>query len=702
MINTAQDNKIKLSKYIVLFSSFFFGMMLFADGSEFCPVGEPGANADPKTGRGFVAEEFEIMKFEVTNKMYCDFLNEVASLSDPCELYTRQMSEHFWGGIERRENADGSCHYTCKPGYEELPVVFVNWYDAARYANYLHWKSLGKTAGALTEGTAESGAYDTRAFPPNAAGTLPLVRRNPGARYFLPSYDEWYKAAFYGGNGRYFRYATQSDEVPSATPGQIPGANYYANRWAVPFPHLTAVGFWDSPGYFGTFDQGGNVAEWIECPRGEFQLAVGGSLIRPEKYLRSDLYEGDYPNKKLSTFGFRLARAATSAEQPDQPGEPPASKPGIGRAASASSSSEAVSAGKGGDYVLVGDPGNPPDVFYGGFGAVNYPYEIGRCEISNQEWVDFLNAVAGRKDPHGLFHPDQESGVLGGILRIRQEDGTYIYRAKSGWENRPVSYISFYSLARYANFLHYGKPKGDAGEFGVTEGDAEQGAYDTREFELVRSGRKKPDADFGRRNPGAKYFIPNQNEWYKAAYYDPTKPGARKYHDYPNRSSDLPDNPAPERSSKGVNYQKGDHLAQGAPYYLAPVDAYPDSSSYYGTLQQGGNVWEWQEDWQYGVVGVRGLRGGSFGYTELGLHASNCDPGGIDEISYVFGGRFARRVEGTGNFPDMPWKVRCYWKLKQLGLSQWGGIVAGCCLASFVAGIVAAVVLCKIRRKFSR
>ena len=690
-------------KYIFLILLLHCGVIFFVEGDEFCLVGEPGAKADSSTGLGFVAEEFEIMKFEVTNQMYCDFLNDVATNSDPYKLYSIQMSEHFWGGIERTEKAGGGYTYTCKPGYENLPVVFVNCYDAARYANYRHWKSLGKTTGQLTEGTSEKGAYDTRIFPPfSSAKALPLVRRNRGARYFLPSYDEWYKAAYYGGNGHYFHFATQGNEAPSTMPGKKPGANYYANRWAVAFPHLTPVGFWNSPSHFGTFDQNGNVAEWVECPRGEFQLAPGGSLIRSEKYMRSNVYEGDFPNKKLSTFGFRLAREVATQMAPRSSQCENVSLSVKHEKSNSISSATKASKKRVDDYVLVGNPGNPPDIFYGGFGAVNYPYEIQRCEISNQEWVDFLNAVARRQDPHGLFHPNQENGVLGGIVRKRQEDGSYVYQAKAGWENRPVTYISFYSLARYANFLHFGKPQGNAGELGITEGNAQRGAYDTRDFEQVRSGQKKPYADFGRRNPDAKYFIPNQNEWYKAAYYDPTKLGTRKYHDYPNRSSDLPDNPSPECASQGVNYQKGDHLGAGAPYYLAPVDAYPDSPSYYGTLQQGGNVWEWQEDWQYGVVGIRGLRGGSFGYTELGFHASNCDPGGIDDISYVFGGRLARRVEGTGSFPDNPWKFRCYWILKQLGLRQWGEIIAGSCFISFVFGLLFAVALARIRGKYIR
>lgn len=146
---------------------------------------------------------------------------------------------------------------------------------------------------------------------------------------------------------------------------------------------------------------------------------------------------------------------------------------------------------------------------------------------------------------------------------------------------------------------------------------------------------------FGFRNKGARFWIPNEDEWYKAAYYDPTIWGNRKYHDYPTRSSNEP-------THNQANYMVDNTLCLGEPYFVAPVDSFAASSSYYGTLQQGGNVWEWIEDWQYGVVGCRGLRGGSWSYTAFGLNACNTDPGGIDDRSYVFGGRLCMAVDEIG------------------------------------------------------
>lgn len=97
-----------------------------------------------------------------------------------------------------------------------------------------------------------------------------------------------------------------------------------------------------------------------------------------------------------------------------------------------------------------------------------------------------------------------------------------------------------------------------------------------------------------------------------------------------------------------ANYMRDSHLAVGEPHFYAPVDSFANSPSPFGTLQQGGNVWEWTESWQYGAVGTRALRGGSWQYTELGLNAVNEDPGGINDNSYLFGGRIAMAASPDG------------------------------------------------------
>ncbi len=649
-------------------------------------IPDPGNAAEPRLLAGSVGYEFEIMETEVTNVMYSDFLNAVAKKSDPYGLYTSLMAEHFFGGIIQ-DGREGEYVYRVKPGYENLPAVFISWFDAIRYVNWLNYgmPTNGESVLGTTEGTAKTGAYNT------SEANAP-AKRNPTAAYWLPNRNEWIKAGFYDGKGTYRKYATNSDQPPSQNPQDANSANYYQESWALPFPHLAPVMLYLERSHYGTLGQGGNAAEWVEdiCNSDQWRYALGGSLFRYRNSLEIGYVEGDEPHKKLSTFSFRPARRIGAAAPTEKPA------PGFAITPPPSVKNHET------EYVIIDDAGNAPDCFYGNYGTVAYPFMLARCEISNRQWVDFLNSVATQSDPFGLYNPAMTTGALGGIDRIVEADGHFVYRCKANWENRPVNYIGWYDLARYANWMHYDRPSGGKSELGSTEGNARQGAYDTTDFEDIRSGHKKVYHDFGKRNSFAKYWIPNQNEWYKAAYYDPKKFGPRKYWNFATRTDDPPVAMKSSLSAGGCNYLQSNHLAEGPPYFLAEVDSYKKSPSYYGTVQQGGNVWEWLEDWQYGVPGIHGLRGGSFGYTQVGLHAANCDPGGINEESYVFGGRLAKRLDGVEGFPELGLSRRIWYFLTTLSTGQWIKLSGGIALAAMFAGLICGWVSVKLRTKRKR
>ena len=617
--------------YVILFC-LYITQVVFA--IDFVKVGSPH-NEPFKSNLGKVEYEYEISVYEVTNAEYCQFLNNVATKKDTYNLFSSIMSDHFLGGITKTcEN--GKYVYKVKQGHESKPVVGVTWNSAVRFANWLHYNTAKIESEESfssfipqTEGDSVLGAYNTEDLDNPEKSAISCRTRNNGARYWLPNRNEWIKSCFFDGDKWNENWIAE-------------GANCYdpSTGWSYPYPHIKDVGAGVEKSFWGTYDQQGNVAEWLEdVMEPSWRLVCGGSLIRPVSYASISSYEGDAPDKSISSFGLRICRSADKKFRSVPPGVYSGTRKFIEPKTPREVKDKNHSV-----YVLCDMPGNIGDRINQWKGRVDYEFYIGKYELSNAEYTRFLNAVARNADPYGLYNINMGNGICGGIDRVENANGTFVYHTKSGWENKPVSYIGFYDLARYANWLHYGCPDTGMSELGTTEGTSSQGAYDTSDFESVRFGHKPVYPSFGVRNLGALYWIPDEDEWYKAAYYDPTRIGNRPYYDYPTRSC----NP-PEKSE--ANYMIENQLVVGAPFYVADVDAYPDAASYFNTQQQGGNVWEWLESWQYGIVGIRGLRGGSWGYTSYGLNACNTDPGGLNDESYVFGGRLCRAATSEGWHP---------------------------------------------------
>lgn len=220
-------------------------------------------------------------------------------------------------------------------------------------------------------------------------------------------------------------------------------------------------------------------------------------------------------------------------------------------------------------FVQIGDPSNPCDPqSQGCFGSVDYTYQIGSVEITNSQYVEFLNAVAA-VDPNFVYDPGMAHlGSGGGILRSGSP-GSYTYSSVPGRESMPVNRINFLRGARFANWLHNGQLIG-AQDANTTE----DGAYTITQVGI--------DANSIQRKSDATFFLPSEDEWYKAAYYDAV---SMSYLDYPTWS-DIP--PTCSLPSPGSNLANCDS-AVGGP---VEVGSYAGSASSYGTFDQGGNVFE--------------------------------------------------------------------------------------------------------------
>ena len=237
------------------------------------------------------------------------------------------------------------------------------------------------------------------------------------------------------------------------------------------------------------------------------------------------------------------------------------------------------------DWVTVSGKGNPCDAKpQGCFGTVDYAYRVGKYEVTNAQYVEFLNAVA-TIDTNGLYSGSMGS-TLGGIVRSGSASG-YTYAAISGREENPVNFVSFHNTLRFSNWLHNGQPTGPQGN-----STTEDGAYTITNLGM----------NFNQitRNINASVFLTNEDEWYKAAFYDAV---TQSFFDYASDSDSQIHCATPGGAPDSANCSD----ALGAPSF---VGAYLNSIGPNGTFDQNGNLSEWTES-RYGNFS-RIVRGGSF------------------------------------------------------------------------------------------
>jgi autotransporter-associated beta strand protein len=269
------------------------------------------------------------------------------------------------------------------------------------------------------------------------------------------------------------------------------------------------------------------------------------------------------------------------------------------------------------DWATVGNPSNAADtaVMYKpqgasyvdmttGYGSVDYTYQISKHDVTNAQYVAFLNAA----DPSGsntltLYDTNMSDHVVSGLGSQRATTGGIDrnlaaasgsrYSVKAGQEQYPAVWVRWSSAARFVNWLANG----------LGSGSTESGVYD---MALLTSGFATPPS----RAAGATIFLPSENEYYKAAYYDPTKGGTGGYWQYGTRTDSIPvSEPAPG-GAHSANIGSGLNLDAGgtaltmaktqAAYdknldYLTDVGAYTSATSAYGLFDVDGLVRNWTE-----------------------------------------------------------------------------------------------------------
>jgi formylglycine-generating enzyme required for sulfatase activity len=251
------------------------------------------------------------------------------------------------------------------------------------------------------------------------------------------------------------------------------------------------------------------------------------------------------------------------------------------------------------ETVTVGNPGNPGDPqFDGTFGRVDYVYRIGKYEVTAGQYAAFLNAVAAT-DTNALYDTRMWTHAEGCRIERTGSPGSYTYSVAPDWAERPVNFVGFGDGMRLANWLHNGQP---AGAQNLTT--TEDGSY------FLNGKANDEDLQDVGREPDATWVMPSEHEWYKAAYH--MNDGVTgNYFFYPTSSDIFPKHPLidPDPGNNATVNNNGNYTI-GPPYYRTLVGAHENSESPYGTFDQGGNLWEFNES--VPLHNGRGIRGGAY------------------------------------------------------------------------------------------
>jgi formylglycine-generating enzyme required for sulfatase activity len=235
------------------------------------------------------------------------------------------------------------------------------------------------------------------------------------------------------------------------------------------------------------------------------------------------------------------------------------------------------------DFTTIGNPGNAADTT--GYGSVGYTFRIGTYAIS-QNQIDNATASGLANVTAGAWSGDQ-----------------------------PAANMNWYESAAFVNWLN--TSKGFQPAYNLTWSGS---TWSMALWTVTDAGY---DANNLYRNSLAKYFLPSENEFYKAAW---GKSDGSGYYLYPTASDSPPTAVASGTTAGTAVYNRA--ASQPSSVYQA------GGLSSYGTMGQGGNVFKWLESASDGVnnstIENRGRRGSNINYTFLSLRSSSrssIDPG---------------------------------------------------------------------------
>ena len=192
-----------------------------------------------------VAYAYQIGKYNVTAAQYCQFLNAVAE-TDPYRLYNVNMAEvghgHFGCGITSERHDPAATGTWSSPAARTCPSITSAGprpRGSATGSTTVSRPAASKTPARLSKG-------HTRSQARTEPTALQTRKRAAAAKYWIPTEHEWYKAAYYKGDGTnagYWTFATRSNTKPSPVLSAT-GTNNANYQGADPARGLSPVGAW--------------------------------------------------------------------------------------------------------------------------------------------------------------------------------------------------------------------------------------------------------------------------------------------------------------------------------------------------------------------------------------------------------------------------------------------------------------------------
>ncbi len=268
--------------------------------------------------RGGVDYEYRIGRMEVTTAQWVEFFNAAFDRPDPLP---HVIPPTAWGAASMTPNTPGGQRWTVPTGNELRPVGNISWRMAAMYCNWLH-NGKGTEREAFL-----SGAYDVGTFTFTGNIFNDQMAHSPGARYWIPTWDEWLKAAHYdpsanNGAGGWWEYSNGSDTPYVYGPPGIGEANAGWDDRDFPgqSPGAVLLGAYpDMMSPWGLLDVAGGTSEWTESIRtlstGQRYRVFDGSHWALDGFVSGirDSIDGsapaEFPHISSFEFGLRVAMA---------------------------------------------------------------------------------------------------------------------------------------------------------------------------------------------------------------------------------------------------------------------------------------------------------------------------------------------------------------------------------------------------------